>query len=458
MKNLALIPLRSESKRVKHKNIKLIANHPLFYYQIQCAIKIKSISKVVVVTDDNYYKELAGLYDVDVIDRPKKISGPESKTEEVMLYTLNLLENKGEFYDNIILLQATNPLNKPDWIEEGLDKLEKDSNVMSIITYCNLDRFLIEDVNLLKERPRTQDFTGLKIETGLFWITRVNALKKAKNRVVSPFKTVEVSKLAGMLDIDNPEDINIAETLIKPQVMQDENLYFKKREFNVNYENYWGPKPDPDGNIRDLSKEDIHKLEFCKNEIKFINNIKNKKGKKILDLGCGVGTISKAFDNKYKKYGLETSEYAAKKASKYLDYIHIGELSINTYEEEFFDLVFCSHVIEHVVDPIEFIKNINYITRTHGHLIISTPNFDSAAARKFGEKFRLLHDKTHISLCSDSTLKDLLDHNGFICDYIDYPFFDTKYFTMENFKRMFNTNDISPPFYGSVMTLYCRKK
>ena len=67
-------------------------------------------------------------------------------------------------------------------------------------------------------------------------------------------------------------------------------------------------------------------------------------------------------------------------------------------------------------------------------------------------------DKTHISLFSDFSLRDLLEHSGFQVDKIDYPFFETEYFTKENLNRIFDTSKMSPAFYGNFMTLYATKK
>ena len=115
-------------------------------------------------------------------------------------------------------------------------------------------------------------------------------------------------------------------------------------------------------------------------------------------------------------------------------------------------------MIEHIADPVSFIENIWLIMKTHGKLVLGTPNFDCAMARRFGENFRLLHDKTHISLFSDFSLRDLLEDSGFQVDKIDYPFFETEYFTKENLNRIFDTSKVSPAFYGNFMTLYATKK
>ncbi len=46
----------------------------------------------------------------------------------------------------------------------------------------------------------------------------------------------------------------------------------------------------------------------------------------------------------------------------------------------------------------------------------------------------------------------LLRDFGFVIDKVDYPFFETRYFTPENLMRLFDINKISPPFYGNFMT------
>jgi hypothetical protein len=50
----------------------------------------------------------------------------------------------------------------------------------------------------------------------------------------------------------------------------------------------------------------------------------------------------------------------------------------------------------------------------------------------------------------------LRDH-GFIIDRVDYPYFETPYFTPDNLNRLFDRTHVSPPFYGNFMTFYCRK-
>ncbi len=70
----------------------------------------------------------------------------------------------------------------------------------------------------------------------------------------------------------------------------------------------------------------------------------------------------------------------------------------------------------------------------------------------------MLHDPTHISLLSNDSLTTLLDDSGFRIDYKDFPYFESKWFTKDNLLKVLESNIISPPFYGNVMTFYCTKE
>ena len=115
------------------------------------------------------------------------------------------------------------------------------------------------------------------------------------------------------------------------------------------------------------------------------------------------------------------------------------------------------HVIEHIPDPIRTIQEVHRILKASGALVLATPDFDSGCARLFGENFRLLHDPTHISLFSNESMYRFLRDFGFVIDRVEYPFFETRHFSAENFERLFDPGQISPPFYGNFMTFYCHK-
>lgn len=215
---------------------------------------------------------------------------------------------------------------------------------------------------------------------------------------------------------------------------------------------YWNSKKDPDGNIRDrINNFNKEKKIFLKNNKSLLKIIKSLKYKKLCDVGCGPGFLLSSIKNR-KLYGIENDEVAFATASKFAKVYKI-DLNKKFKLNEKFDVVVCYHVIEHIKNPINFIKNLKMIIKKNGYLIIGTPDFDSAMARRYKNKYRLLHDKTHISLFSLDSISRLLRDSGFKIKLIDFPYFDTEYFNKKNLLRLFSTKKISPPFYGSFVTI-----
>lgn len=233
------------------------------------------------------------------------------------------------------------------------------------------------------------------------------------------------------------------------------NNFYKKRHLieEVDYEKaYWGQTTDPDGVLRKKKKERQQYLDDIKQELNYLNALP---AGKILDVGCGLGFFLSGLDDKFDKYGVEISKLAS------IDALHYGKVFNGTledakFEENFFDVVILYHVIEHLDSPESVLTEIKRILKKDGILLIGTPNFGCICAKIFGDNFRMLHDKTHVSLFSHNSLKKFLIANNFIVEKSEFPFFQTRHFTLANLKRMFDTSKISPPFYGNVMTLYCR--
>jgi SAM-dependent methyltransferase len=211
---------------------------------------------------------------------------------------------------------------------------------------------------------------------------------------------------------------------------------------------------DPDGRKRDLLNEREHNLLGMHEVTTFLD--KQPAGR-ILDIGCGPGWLLSHLSADWIKYGIEISTFASSVASKY------GEIYNGNFEEyhhtgEKFDIIVIYHVIEHLHDPLAALIKIHDLLADGGTLILGTPDFDSAAARRYGKNFRMLDDPTHISLFSnDSMHRCLRDHN-FEIQKVEYPYFDTIWFNKESIMKIFDVDTVSPPFYGSIMTFFCSTK
>lgn len=234
------------------------------------------------------------------------------------------------------------------------------------------------------------------------------------------------------------------------------NPYFTERAspMTPDYEEqYWGKIVDPDGCVRNRLEERIKHLEDVKQELAFLNNLPPGR---ILDIGCGLGYLLSGLDERWERHGVEISQFAARQAAQW-GRIFVGKVQDAQYADAYFDVVVMHHVIEHVADPEAMIQEVFRILRDGGILVLGTPDFDSGAARRFGDKYRLLHDPTHIRLFTNESMHRFLRDYEFVIDRVEYPYFDTRYFTPENLMRLFDVTQISPPFYGSFMTFYCHK-
>ena len=229
-----------------------------------------------------------------------------------------------------------------------------------------------------------------------------------------------------------------------------------RRNKKINYQNYYKNVTDPDGKKRNLIKEKKSKIKQFKIILDYLNT--NRKKKKILDLGCGYGWMLSELDKKlWLRHGVEISKDCYSTAKKNMEFI---EENIESYKDNFFDVVTAIHLIEHIKDPLKYLKKIKQKIKKNGTIIIETPDFDSEMARMYKDKFRLLHDKTHISLFSLDSLTRMLRDQGFEIFKIEFPFFETPFFNKTNINKLFHKkkSQFSPPFYGSVMTIFAKKK
>jgi len=105
------------------------------------------------------------------------------------------------------------------------------------------------------------------------------------------------------------------------------------------------------------------------------------KGKKILDIGAGRGHMAQRIGNRLKNEGLKLEETltACDLFPEYFEYEGIKCEKLNfmsklPYEDSSFDIVYSIEVIEHLTNPVDFMKEIFRILKPGGRLILSTPN------------------------------------------------------------------------------------
>jgi CMP-N,N'-diacetyllegionaminic acid synthase len=118
---IALIGARAGSERVRHKNIRPLAGHPLLAYAIATAQQSGVCERVAVSTDSDEIADVARWYGADVpFLRPAEYATSTSPDIEWIAYTLERLPER---YDLFAIVRATNPFRGPDVVRRGLEQL-----------------------------------------------------------------------------------------------------------------------------------------------------------------------------------------------------------------------------------------------------------------------------------------------------------------------------------------------
>jgi CMP-N,N'-diacetyllegionaminic acid synthase len=118
---VALIPARSGSERVREKNIRPLAGHPLLAYAIATARQAGVFDRVVCSTDSGKIAEVAQRYGADVpFLRPANLA--TSMSPDIGWIT-HALEHLDDHYDLFAIVRATNPFRGPDVLRRGFEQL-----------------------------------------------------------------------------------------------------------------------------------------------------------------------------------------------------------------------------------------------------------------------------------------------------------------------------------------------
>lgn len=119
MSVLGLIPARSGSKGLPHKNRLEAGGIPLLAWTIRVAQQCPRITRLVLSTDDPELATIAGAEGCEVpFLRPAALASDTASSAEVLVHALNQM---GGGWDAVVLLQPTSPLRLVGDLEAALD-------------------------------------------------------------------------------------------------------------------------------------------------------------------------------------------------------------------------------------------------------------------------------------------------------------------------------------------------
>lgn len=219
------LPCRAGSQRVPKKNTRDFAGIKggLLVVKLNTLLKVNSISKIVVSTNDDEVIEIANSFGdsriiVDV--RPDYLASSEASTDDVINYVPTIIED-----DHIFWTHVTSPFITVQTIEEGINLYFQNNEFDSLMTVNKIQTFLwnkegaINYDREVEKWPRTQTLPSLyEINSGFFISSRRNYVELKDRIGKKPY--LFVTKGYESVDIDWPDDFVLAEMIYTYQKLK----------------------------------------------------------------------------------------------------------------------------------------------------------------------------------------------------------------------------------------------
>ena len=220
---IAFIPVRGGSKSIPLKNIKPLCGKPLVCWNIEALEACQMVKEIVVATDsDDIWKTVESRHYKKTVlyRRSKENASDTASTESVMLEYIGKAQLNSD--DIFMLVQATSPLTQTVHFSEALKEYGK-APYDSMLTCVRSYRFFWnEDGSSMnydyRKRPRRQEFDGMLMENGAFYINKVGSIVKTGNRLSGKIGIYEMPEYTAT-EIDEPDDWVIMEELMRRHVL-----------------------------------------------------------------------------------------------------------------------------------------------------------------------------------------------------------------------------------------------
>ena len=224
-KVLAIIPARSGSKGLAHKNIRPLNGKPMIAYTIQAAIDSGIFDYVMVSTDSEKYADISRTFGADVpFLRDTSLATDRASSYDVVEHTLEELTKRGECFDHFMLLQPTSPLRSSQDIVRAWQLLHE-KRAKFVISVCEtdhppmfantLEKSLCMDGFLTRGKlQRRQEYGKYYRLNGAIYLGNTKEFLATKT-FYTPETYAYVMDKVRSVDVDDELDFFIADCLLK---------------------------------------------------------------------------------------------------------------------------------------------------------------------------------------------------------------------------------------------------
>ena len=216
--NIAILPARGASKRIKKKNIKIFYGNPIIFYPLKVLINSKIFNSIYVTSDDNEIINYVNnvFPNVITIKREKKLSYNRVKTITVIKNFIkkNIISKKVK---KICCVYPATPLLEKKHLLTGLKMCKKYRKFTFpvISSYAKKGKFLELKNNTIKKIKFTNDKTLNRYQDSgqFYWGTLNNWIKQ--KRIIDKSNKCFILKKNQAIDINYPADWINAKKMFK---------------------------------------------------------------------------------------------------------------------------------------------------------------------------------------------------------------------------------------------------
>lgn len=224
IKTIAFIPVRGGSKSIPLKNIKPFCGKPLVCWNIEALEACPLVDEIIVATDSNEIEQVVASRNyckTRVYRRLAENACDTASTESVMLEYIRYADLASDTI--FMLVQATSPLTQTIHFTEALQQYTAGAYDSMLTCVRNKRFFWNTDGTSMnydyRHRPRRQEFEGMLMENGAFYINIVANILQSGNRLSGRIGIYEMPEYTSF-EIDEPDDWQVMENLMRRHVLR----------------------------------------------------------------------------------------------------------------------------------------------------------------------------------------------------------------------------------------------
>ncbi len=146
----------------------------------------------------------------------------------------------------------------------------------------------------------------------------------------------------------------------------------------------------------------------------------------LIDVGCGNGDKLKlAGQLGWRTLGIELDAAAAEAAQAQGLNVRQGGYELLADYPAQADCIVCSHVLEHVHEPLQLLELLLCALAPRGVLLLSAPNAASSLRQAYGENWRGLEAPRHVAIPDATWLAQWLRARGMACNQVPWHAMET---------------------------------